>query len=103
LTSRIFLTGLLATLPPKALLAQTSALRWVQTIPLPGVGGRIDHFGADAKSRRLFVSALGNHTLEVLDLATSRRVKSIGGLKEPQGVVYVPQTRSIFVADGAMG
>src|SRR6266699_364965 len=44
-------------------------LRLVQTILLPGVEGRIDHFAVDAKGQRLFVAALGNNTVEVVDLA----------------------------------
>jgi hypothetical protein len=38
-----------------------------QTIALPGVEGRIDHFALDASGKRLFVCALGNNTVEVLD------------------------------------
>jgi len=34
--------------------------------------GRFDHFAIDAKGHRLFVAALGNNTVEVLD---SRRAK----------------------------
>ena len=34
-------------------------------IDLPNVNGRIDHFSADLKNHRLFMSALGNHTGEV--------------------------------------
>ena len=30
---------------------------------------RFDHFAIDAKGQRLFVAALGNNTLEVIDLA----------------------------------
>jgi hypothetical protein len=42
--------------------AQTSAqenqaLRLVQTIPLPGVTGRLDHMGVDLQKKRLFVAA----------------------------------------------
>lgn len=79
------------------------ALRQVQVIPMPGVGGRIDHMGVDVAGQRLFVSALGNNTLEVLDLRQGRRVKSIGGLREPQGVYFVPKEDKIFVANGDDG
>jgi hypothetical protein len=103
LTGRVSLAALLTALAPQALVAQSSALRLVETIPLPGVEGRIDHFGADAKGYRLFVSALGNHTVEVVDLTVNRRVKTIGGLKEPQGVMYVPEAHQIFVGDGDDG
>src|SRR5487761_713396 len=70
-------------------------LRLIQTIPLPNVEGRIDHFGIDLRGRRLFMSALGNNTLEVFDLRANRRIQTIRGLREPQGVVYVPESRRI--------
>jgi YVTN family beta-propeller protein len=67
-------------------------------IPLPGVERRIDHMALDAAGKRLFVAALGNGTLEVLDVGADRRITSIGGLKEPQGVAYVPLVHRIVVA-----
>jgi len=48
----------------------SNLLTEVQTIPLQGVEGRIDHFGLDAKHKRLFLAALGNDSVEVVDLAT---------------------------------
>ena len=50
----------------------SNLLTQVQTIPLDGIEGRIDHFGLDAKGKRLFVSALGNDTVEVVDLAAGK-------------------------------
>jgi YVTN family beta-propeller protein len=67
-------------------------------IALPGVRGRIDHFAVDPAGKRLFVSALGNGTLEVLDLAAGRRIASIPGLREPQGVAYLAPMHRIVVA-----
>jgi DNA-binding beta-propeller fold protein YncE len=78
-------------------------LKLVQTIPLPGVEGRIDHLSVDIKGQRLFVAALGNNTLEVIDLAQGKRAQSIKGLKEPQGVAYVPELDQIVVANGEDG
>ena len=74
-----------------------------RAIPLPGVSGRIDHLALDPGNQRLFVAALGNNSLEVIDLAKGERVKSIGGLKEPQGVVFVPDAKAVFVASGGDG
>lgn len=74
-------------------------------IALPGVNGRIDHFSADIKGQRLFVSALGNHTVEVLDVQAGKRLHTISGLAEPQGVYYDPATNRLFAAcakDGAV-
>jgi len=47
-------------------------LRLVQTIPMPGVEGRIDHLSADVKGQRVFVAALGNNSLEVIDIAQKK-------------------------------
>jgi DNA-binding beta-propeller fold protein YncE len=69
-------------------------------IPLPKVGGRIDHFAEDVAGRRLFLSALGNDTIEVIDLAAGRVVRSIAGVKEPQGVGYVPGIDRLVIAEG---
>jgi len=81
----------------------TAPLRQVQTIPLPGVEGRIDHLALDPKRGRLFVAALGNDTVEVLDLKAGKRVATLTGLREPQGVAVDPQTGRVIVANGRDG
>jgi len=72
-------------------------------IPLPGVEGRIDHLAVDLATRRLFVAALGNDTVEVVDLREGKRVRSLTGLKEPQGIVFMPETGQLAVANGGDG
>ena len=81
----------------------TTPLKLIQTIPLPGVRGRFDHCAADPKGHRLFVAALGNNTLEVLDVAAGKRLKSIAGLRKPTGVVYLPEANQLGVANGDDG
>lgn len=74
-------------------------------IDLPNVNGRIDHFSADLKGQRLFLSALGNHTVEVLDIQAGKHLRTLPGLAEPQGVYFDPTTNRLFVAcaqDGAV-
>ena len=56
-------------------------LRLLQTIAMPGVERRIDHLSADVKGRRVFVAALGNNSLEVIDVAQGKRAQSVPGLK----------------------
>src|SRR5436309_2313967 len=80
-----------------------TSLRLVAAIPLPNVDGRIDHFAVDLQGRRLFMSALGNNTVEVFDLKTHQRLHTISGLHEPQGVLYDPASKRIFVANGDDG
>jgi len=58
---------------------------------------------ADLKGRRLFVAALGNDSLEVVDLRTGTRAAHIEGLSEPQGVLYIPETRRFVVSNGGDG
>jgi len=78
-------------------------IKLTQTIPLPGVEGRIDHFAFDAAGDRLFVCALGNNTVEVLDLREGQRIHSITGLGSPQGIAYIPELDRIFVANDKGG
>jgi DNA-binding beta-propeller fold protein YncE len=82
---------------------QSSPLRLLETTTLRAVQGRIDHFDVDLAGQRLFMSALGNNTLEVFNLHTNKPVHTIGGLHEPQGVTYVPKSHRIFVANGEDG
>jgi YVTN family beta-propeller protein len=77
-------------------------LRLEKTIELPNVG-RIDHLSVDVAGGRIFVSALGNNTVEVIDTKAGTRVKTIGGLQEPQGVLYVPLTDRLYVANSRDG
>jgi DNA-binding beta-propeller fold protein YncE len=78
-------------------------LRLEKTIELPNVEGRIDHLSVDVAGGRLFVSALGNNTVEVTDIKAGTRVKTISGLQEPQGVLYVPSTDRLYVANSKDG
>jgi len=83
--------------------AEQKTFKLKQTIPLPGVEGRIDHLALDAASDRLFVCALGNNTVEVLDLRKGERIHSITGLGAPQGIAYIPELNRIFVANDKGG
>ncbi len=78
----------------------SSALRQTGRIPLPGVEGRIDHMALDSEGGRLFVAALGNGTVEVVDTKSGRRIDEIGGLEEPQGVAYLPDAGRLLVTNG---
>jgi DNA-binding beta-propeller fold protein YncE len=86
-------------------LAQTEnlPLKLVQTIMLPGVEGRMDHMSVDPVGKRLFASGLANGTVEVVDLAAGKRVHTITGVKEPEGILYLPDMDLLYVADGEGG
>jgi len=57
----------------------------------------------DLNNQRLFVAALGNNTVEIIDLKNGKRIHSIPGLTEPQGVLYVPPVNRLYVANGGDG
>jgi DNA-binding beta-propeller fold protein YncE len=80
-----------------------TAFQLKQTIPLPGVEGRIDHLDTDISGQRLFVCALGNNTVEVVDLNKGERVHTISGLGAPQGVAFVAELNRLFVANDKGG
>lgn len=81
----------------------TEPLKLEKTIELPEVQGRIDHMSIDVAGQRLFVSALGNNTVEVVDLKAGKRTNTISGLAEPQGALYVPDKNRLFIASDKDG
>src|SRR3979490_3332613 len=68
---------------------EKQALRLVQTIPLPGVTGRLDHMGVDLEKKRLFVAAVANNSLEVVDLTGGNVIKSLAGFKDTQDALFL--------------
>jgi outer membrane protein assembly factor BamB len=75
-------------------------LAMVRAIELPRVEGRIDHLALDSTGERLFVAALGNNTVEVLDVKNGTHLKSLSGFREPQGIGNAPDAKVIVVANG---
>ena len=86
-----------------AVVQQADPLVLVKTIVLPGVNGRIDHLAVDLQNGRLLVAALGNNTLEVVDLRAGTHARSVKGLHEPQGIALPPDGKIVAVANGAGG
>src|SRR3954463_10692993 len=75
-------------------------LNLVGAIDLPGVEGRIDHLAMDVAAQRLYIAALGNNTVEVLDVKSNAHLKSVPGFREPQGIAVVPDAKVVAVANG---
>jgi hypothetical protein len=72
-------------------------------ITLPGVAGRIDHMAVDLGRKQLLVAALGNGTLEIVDLVGGHRIKQVTGPHEPQGVGYAQKADLLAVANAGDG
>jgi len=97
--SAIYLLGacVVATFPA---FSAESSLRLLQTIALEGVEGRFDHMSVDVKGERLFVAALGNNSVEVIDLKAGKRIQALRAVQRPAGVLYVPEMDRLYVASG---
>jgi DNA-binding beta-propeller fold protein YncE len=70
---------------------------------MPGVKGRIDHLAVDLSSGRIFVAALGNDTVEVIDGRAGTWLRRLTGFHEPQGIAFVPDAGLVAVANGQSG
>jgi len=72
-------------------------------IPLGAVRGRIDHMAIDNARHRLFVAELGNGSVSVVDLEARKVVHRLEGMREPQGIAYLPGSDTLVVANGGDG
>ncbi len=75
----------------------------IGSISIPNAAGRFDHMAFDLLSGRLFIAALGNNSLDVVNINSGKLDRSLGGFQEPQGVLYVPTSGAIYVTNGGNG
>jgi DNA-binding beta-propeller fold protein YncE len=81
----------------------TAPLAVESRIVLGDIRGRIDHLAVDVNRQRLYVAELGNDTVGVIDLRERKLLRTLTGLKEPQGIGYVSSTDTVYVANSADG
>jgi YVTN family beta-propeller protein len=86
-----------------AQLAETSLMQLETKIPLGAVRGRIDHMAIDLTRQHLFVAELENDSIGIVDLHDRKVIRTIEGLKEPQGVAFLPSTGALYVANAGDG
>jgi DNA-binding beta-propeller fold protein YncE len=81
--------------------AQNAArLTLIQTIPVPGVQRKWDHFGFDLEKKRIFVTSEEEPAVEVFDLQTNKHTGTLTDFKEPHNVIIFPELKQIYVVDG---
>ncbi len=81
----------------------TPFLKLKQVIKLPDVKGGFDLMAVDLKTKRLFVSAQDNYSVEVINLQTGKHLLSLPGFNEPKWVVFIPKFNRIYVSTGGDG
>src|SRR3954447_18566604 len=97
--------GALALLTPGVVVsaAEPPPLERVQTIPLKGPAGGLDHLAVDAKRGRLFVANTVNGSLDVVNLEAGTLLRQVPGQGRIRGVAYSPEADRVFVGNGAGG
>jgi hypothetical protein len=65
-------------------------------------GGHVVWAGV-APGHRAFVAALGNNTVEVLDVAGRKRITSLRNIRKPTGIAFLPASNQVGVAAGEDG
>lgn len=78
---------------------ETKALELTQTITFPKVQGAFNHMSVDAVHQRLFAAAPDNQTVEVVDLKSGKRLRSLEG-ERPAAVRYAPEFNQLYVSSG---
>jgi hypothetical protein len=96
------LTALMA-LGAMSLQQERVVLRQAGSIPLAGIDGRIDNLDIDVAAKRLYVAALGNNSIEVVDLAAQKTIKSVPGFSAPQSVRILTGHDHLVAANGTSG
>jgi len=99
----LLLAGLLSFSSCRAQESGQQLLKLEKEIALPNVIGRIDHIDVDIKRQVAYIAALGNNTLEAIDLKNGKVTGSIKELDEPQGVAYIEKHQELLVANGGTG
>ena len=100
---RALLTLLLPVMAATAALPSAEPLTLFRTVELPGVRGRIDHLAVDLTTEQVFVAALGNDTVEVIDGRAGTWLRRQSGFHEPQGIAFAPDAGLVAVANGQSG
>jgi len=79
---------------------EKAPLKLVQTVSVPGLARKWDHFGVDLKGNRLFVTSEEEPAIEIFDLKTNMHLRSLTEFKEPHNVMPFPEMNKIYVVDG---
>ena len=82
-----------------AFCGQEPALKLLQTITIPNVTKRFDHFNMDRRDLRLFIPAEQAKSVEVIDLRQGRVAYTISGFIMPHSIFYWPPLHELFVGD----
>jgi DNA-binding beta-propeller fold protein YncE len=73
-------------------------LTHVKDYPLPGSAKRLDYQSVDESRSMLFIAHLGDNSVTVFDLKTSKVVKHLTNIPQPHGILAVPPLHKVYVS-----
>src|SRR5690349_15190649 len=82
---------------------ENTPLNLIQSVDLPNYSGDFDHFAVDLEKGRLFLAAEDHGTVEVFDLKSGKRIKSVSGFEAPHSFLYMPAANKLLVTDSGKG
>src|SRR5260370_6424116 len=97
-TVAIFCAALASAVLPAE--AADQVLRLAGRTELPGYTGDFDHFEYDLGGNRLWLAAEDHGTLDLFNLKTGKKEKSLTGVVgTPHGILFVPEKNRLIVSD----
>jgi len=78
-------------------------LKPLDNVMLPGLDGELEHLAVDVQGQRIFLAATSKNTIEIYTAQGLKHLATISGLKQPQDVVFVPETGNLLVTNAADG
>jgi DNA-binding beta-propeller fold protein YncE len=83
--------------------ARAAELELVQTIPLKGKPGNLDHLALDSKRDRLLIANKANDTLDVVDLKAGTLLKQVANQTGVQGIAYAADLDRVYAGLASNG
>src|SRR5437763_10309601 len=83
--------------------AAAAELELVQTIPLKGKPGNLDHLALDSKRDRLLIANKANDTLDVVDLKSGTLLKQVPNQTGVQGIAYAADLDRVYAGLASNG
>jgi len=78
-------------------------LKPLDNVMLPGLEGELEHMAVDVKGERIFLAATTKNTIEVYTAQKLKHIATITGLRQPQDLIFVPETGNLLVTNAADG
>lgn len=83
---------------------ESAPLLLTRIIPMPDTVGRFDHMSVDNERGLIFAPVYGNDTVEVLDIARGKRVRTLSGeFVRPQAALYMADLNRLAVSNNGDG